>query len=66
MEGKIKKFEKDLRERIRQKLKGKETEDAFLLKAFKFLDIAGCGKVNFQQFSGALARMGFVMEKPVN
>jgi len=65
MEAKRKKFEKELKSKIQQKLKGKETEEVFLTKAFKFMDISGSGKVNFDQFSGAIGRMGFALEKPV-
>eukprot|EP01022_Parablepharisma_sp_SALTPOND_P017048 TRINITY_DN2640_c0_g1_i1.p2 TRINITY_DN2640_c0_g1~~TRINITY_DN2640_c0_g1_i1.p2 ORF type:complete len:722 (+),score=93.15 TRINITY_DN2640_c0_g1_i1:6000-8165(+) len=65
MEAKKKKFEKELKSKIQQKLKGKETEESFLTKAFKFMDITGSGKVNFDQFSGAIGRMGFALEKPV-
>ncbi len=65
MEAKRKKFEKELKSKIQQKLKGKETEEAFLTKAFKFMDITGSGKVNFDQFFGAIGRMGFALEKPV-
>ena len=65
MESKRKAFEKDLKAKIQQKLKGRETEESFLAKSFKFMDIAGCGKVNFDKFSGAIARMGFALDKPV-
>ena len=65
MEVKKRKFEKDLKAKIQQKLRGKETEEVFLIKAFKFVDISGSGKVNFDQFLGAVAKMGFAMDKPV-
>jgi len=65
MEAMKKSFEKELKVKIQQKLKGKETEESFLLKAFKFMDIAGSGKVNFEQFVGAVGRMGFAMDKAV-
>ncbi len=65
MEAKKKNFEKELRVKIQQKLKGRETEESFLTKAFKFMDISGSGKVNFSQFSGAIARMGFALGNEV-
>lgn len=63
--AKLKNFEKDLKARIQQKLKGKETEETFLVKCFKFVDIAGTGKVNADKFTSAIARMGFSMDKEV-
>ncbi len=65
MEAKKKKFERGLKNKIQQKLKGKETEGSFLTKSFKFMDIYGTGKVNFEQFAGAIDRMGFMMERDV-
>jgi len=66
MEAKKKKFEKDLKVKVHQKLKGKETEKNFLIKTFKFVDISGNGKVNFKQFFDAISRMGFALEKSVS
>lgn len=66
MEGSKKKFEKDLKAKIQQKLKGRETEETFLIKTFKFMDISGNGKVNFNQFFEAVGRMGFALEKSVS
>lgn len=65
MEATKKKFEKDLKAKIQQKLKGRETEETFLIKTFKFMDISGKGKVNFNQFFEAVGRMGFALEKSV-
>lgn len=65
MQAKVKVFEKNLRSKLQQKLKGKETEESFLIKCFKFMDISGTGKVNFDKFSGAIGRMGFAMDKEV-
>ena len=65
MEARKKNFERELKVKIQQKLKGRETEESFLSKSFKFMDISGSGKVNFQQFVGAIGRMGFAMDQSV-
>ena len=66
MEVAKKKFENELKAKIAQKLKGRETEEGFLIKNFKFMDISGNGKLNFNQFFEAIGRMGFALEKSVS
>lgn len=66
MEEKKKKFASDLKAKIQQKLKGRETEESFLLKTFKFMDIAGSGRINFEQFFEGVGRLGFALEKTVS
>jgi len=61
-----KNFKATLLGKVRQKLKGKETEEMFILKTFRYMDIGRTGRVNFNQFSEALARMGLPLEKNVS
>jgi hypothetical protein len=65
MEDKKKKFVNDLKAKIQQKLKGRETEESFLMKTFKFMDVAGSGQINFDQFFEGIGRLGFALEKAV-
>ena len=58
-------FESKLLAKVDQKLKGKETEESFILKTFKYMDIGRTGRVNYSQFSEALARMGLPLDEAV-
>jgi len=66
MEDKKKKFVSDLKTKIQQKLKSRDTEESFLIKTFKFMDIAGNGRINFDQFFEGVGRLGFALEKSVS
>ena len=41
-------FEKEFRTKLKQNLKGNLSEEAFLLKIFKFIDLSNSGFVNKQ------------------
>mmetsp|Transcript_32553 Transcript_32553/g.56316 ORF Transcript_32553/g.56316 Transcript_32553/m.56316 type:complete len:308 (-) Transcript_32553:1446-2369(-) len=49
---------RQLRDKLRLRLKGTEQEEQVVLKAFKFVDIFSTGHATEQQFLGALARIG--------
>jgi hypothetical protein len=43
-------FEKQLKDKILQKCGEKQTEEAFLIKSFKFFDIHSAGALNYDAF----------------
>lgn len=52
------KFEKELKEKLLQKSNSKTTEEATLMKMFKFFDINDSGAVNLQEFVKAMEKIG--------
>jgi Ca2+-binding EF-hand superfamily protein len=54
-----KKFEEDLRAKLLQKSSTKTSEEAHLVKMFKFFDVHDRGHITFPQFMQVLAKIGF-------
>jgi Ca2+-binding EF-hand superfamily protein len=55
-------FEKQLREKLSQKSTNKLSEEAYLLKTFKFFDLDDNGYVNFNEFISSLQKIGIILE----
>ena len=51
-------FEKALKDKLIQKSNAKSSEEATLMKMFKFFDVNGLGRVDFQTFSKVCDKMG--------
>lgn len=51
-------FEKQLKQKIMQKATTKQTDEAYLIKSFKFFDIFSKGSLTYQQFHQALEKIG--------
>jgi Ca2+-binding EF-hand superfamily protein len=51
-------FEKELRNKLLGK-SGNQSEEATLVKMFKFFDLQGKGAVNMKEFEKALVKIGF-------
>lgn len=50
-----------LRDKLRLRMKGAETEQQVLLRAFKFVDLDDNGHLSFEEFRGVLERLGVQM-----
>ena len=51
-------FEKQLRDKAMQRSSTSHTDEAFLIKSFKFYDIYDKGQLTYQQFHQAIEKMG--------
>lgn len=51
-------FERQLKDKLIQKAGPRTTEEACLVKIFKFIDLQDKGRVNFAQFAAALEKVG--------
>ena len=51
-------FEKALKDKLIQKSNAKQSEEATLMKMFKFFDVNGLGRVDFQTFARVCDKMG--------
>jgi Ca2+-binding EF-hand superfamily protein len=51
-------FEKQLKAKVMQKTNPKLTEEAYLVKSFKFFDTYNKGELSYQQFHQALEKIG--------
>ena len=58
-------FEKQLRQKVAQKANARETDEAYLVKSFKFFDIYDKGALTFAQFHQALEKIGLFYSLPV-
>ena len=46
-----------------QKCSANQSEEAFLVRSFKFFDISSAGEVDFPTFQKAIAKMGVVVDE---
>jgi Ca2+-binding EF-hand superfamily protein len=51
-------FERDLRDKLRQKSNTNMTEEACFVKMFKFFDVQAKGSVTFEEFARVLEKTG--------
>ena len=54
----IYRFEKELKNKLALKTKGSSSEEALLLKAFKFTDLSDTGFANPEKFLRTLTKLG--------
>jgi len=55
-------FEQQLKQKLSQKCSANQSEESFLVKAFKFFDYSETGEVDFPTFEKAIAKMGVVVD----
>lgn len=55
-------FEEQLKNKLSQKCNANQSEEAFLLKSFKFFDYSNSGEVDFSIFQRAIAKMGVIVD----
>ena len=54
-------FEKTLRQKLSQKSNGQQSEEAVLLKAFKYFDLNNNGTVEPDEFAKAVEKIGIMI-----
>ena len=54
----MRRFEKDLKEKLTQKSNTKMGEEACMMKMFKYFDVNDLGAVDFRQFMMVLEKTG--------
>lgn len=51
-------FEKQLKDKVSQRSTNRLTDEAYLVKSFKFFDIYDKGQLTYRQFHQAIEKMG--------
>ena len=54
-------FEKDLKQKLQQRITGNTSEEGLLIKTFKYFDLSNSQKVTVDQFGRTLERLGLVI-----
>eukprot|EP00744_Colponema_vietnamica_P004564 GILI01006788.1.p1 GENE.GILI01006788.1~~GILI01006788.1.p1 ORF type:complete len:326 (-),score=66.45 GILI01006788.1:108-1085(-) len=54
----VERMERKIRDKVRLKVRGPETLDAPILRAFKFFDLMGSGRANIDMFNKVMDRLG--------
>ena len=54
-------FEKELTKKLQQKASGAQSEEAVLLKAFKYFDLNNNGEVEPDEFAKAIEKIGIMI-----
>ena len=54
----LRRFEKALKDKLIQKSNAKQSEEATLIKMFKYFDVSGEGSVDFGEFSKVCEKTG--------
>ena len=57
----LRSFEKTLRQKLSQKSNGQQSEEAVLLKAFKYFDLNNNGTVEPDEFAKAVEKIGIMI-----
>ena len=56
-------FESQLKQKLSQKCTANQSEETFLIRAFKFFDTSDTGEVDFATFQRAIAKMGVIVDE---
>ncbi|CAG9313621.1 unnamed protein product [Blepharisma stoltei] len=57
-------FERELKQKLSQRVTGRLTEESILLKSFKYFDMDNSGTLSFEEWTKALEKVGMTYQDP--